>query len=247
MARRPSKSSYEHSMEIPKNEYVDKSLKFIVRAKGEEQKLLLETINKNVITFVDGPPGSGKTFLSAYFGISLLLNDKISNMIITRPAVESGEKFGYIPGEIENKFSIYLMPIFDALNQIISDEQMKILCKKNGEPSKIRTLPIAFMRGLSFRNSYVLLDEGQNTSSEQLRMVLTRIGENSKIVVVGDVRQSDIRNCNGLKDAMGRFSNIANKNCGIGIVTLTKKSIIRHPIIEIIEEAYENKDVGFSN
>jgi phosphate starvation-inducible PhoH-like protein len=209
--------------------------------KNEEQKNLIKTIEDNVITLIDGPAGSGKTFVAAVYGLQQLLQGRYKKMLISRPPVDAGPSLGYLPGEFESKLSVYLIPVFDTFSQVISEEQIKQLCKKNGDPSPIKILPLSFMRGVSFINSYVIIDEAQNTTTSQMRMILTRIGENSKLVLTGDSTQSDLRYENGHRDAIIRFTDIAKEHRGIGIVKLTEKSIVRHPIIEIIEEAYRQK------
>ena len=207
-------------------------LKLMPIAKTDEQSILLDAISNNDITFVYGPPGTGKTFLSSLFGIFSVYKGMFEKLILTRPCVEAnGERLGFLPGSLSEKLEPYLFPIFDILGRKIIAEEMKKLITNE----TIKTIPLSFLRGVTFFNSYVVVDEAQNTTKEQMRLLLTRIGERSKIVITGDINQSDIKGNNGLLDAIDRFKDMEH----IKIVELTKKSIIRNPIIAGIEERYE--------
>ena len=163
--------------------------------------------------------------------------DKI---VLTRPIVQAGENLGWLPGFVETKVKDYFVPLFTIMSQMVDKDALKSLTNGNGD-AKIQVLPLAFMRGHTFSNAVVVADEFQKATIQQTRLLLTRIGENCKIIICGDITQSDIHGPNGLDDAISRFSIIASEEKGIGIVKLTEKSIVRHPIIEIIEEAYRNK------
>ena len=209
-----------------------------VSAKNEEQKEMLRTISKNFITFVKGLAGTGKTHVSVGFAIQELLKNKYDNIILSRPVVEAGEKLGFLPGDMEDKINPYMIPVFTAMEKILGDSALvRKLTNKNGSNPKIRILPLAFMRGVSFDHSIVVLDEMQNSTPEQMRMVLTRLGENSKMIVCGDTEQSDLKNSNGLENAFKLLAGIE----GIGFCSLSSKAIVRHPIIEKIEERYSKK------
>lgn len=213
----------------------ENSININVVAKNEEQKTMLKTISENTITFVKGSPGSGKTFLSVSYGIQQLFRDKYAQLVFTRPVVEAaGEKLGFLPGDMHEKINPYMIPIFETLVQLLPPETINKLMTKNGQASQVRILPLAYMRGVSFRDSFIVSDESQNTTPEQMRMLLTRIGEGCKMVICGDIYQSDIRFKNGLADAFELLQGID----GIGFVTMTEKSIVRHPIIEAIDGRY---------
>jgi phosphate starvation-inducible PhoH-like protein len=201
-------------------------------AQNEEQEEVLRSINENLITIIAGSPGVGKTFLATMQGISDVLKNKYQRLILSRPCVEAfGENLGFLPGRYEQKLAPYMMPIIDILEDNLSSGTMKGLV----ETKVIKTIPLAFMRGIEFKNSFVILDEAQNTIPSQIYMLLTRIGKNCKIVITGDPYQSDIPERNGLVDAMDRLDGMDD----IGIVSLSPKSIIRHPIIEEIEARYK--------
>ena len=205
--------------------------KVLVTARTENQKILLKSIKENLVTIVAGPPGSGKTMLSVVSGLREFIMGKYRKMIFTRPCVEAvGENLGFLPGDLHEKIHPYMYPIFDFLSDYLTSKQIETYLKSED----IQTFPLAFMRGCTFRNSFVLLDEAQNTRPEQIRMFLTRIGENCKVVITGDPLQSDIREKNGLVDACERLEGVKN----LGIVKFLKEDIIRNPIVTDIEDRY---------
>jgi phosphate starvation-inducible PhoH-like protein len=211
------------------------NLKLIIAPKNEEQRELLKTISTNLITVVRGPAGSGKTYVSVAFALRELLKNRYDHIILTRPIVEAaGEKMGYLPGDIYEKIDPYMLPIYDILSRLVPEDVLKKMIGKNGS-SKIRILPLAYMRGLSFINSFVIADEFQNSSPEQVRLLLTRFSEGSKMILCGDVNQSDIARTNGLDDVYELLSGVED----IGFVTLTEDSIVRHPIVAKIEHKYQ--------
>jgi phosphate starvation-inducible protein PhoH and related proteins len=215
-----------------------KQFKQIVVAKNEEQKEFMKTMSQNIITFVKGAPGTGKSFLAVTYGLQRLFSGKVKQLIFTRPAVEAaGEKLGYLPGDLSEKINPYMVPLFDALTQIIPIETLDKLMRKNGNEAQIKIVPLAYMRGMNFANSFILADEMQSSGPEQMRMLLTRIAENSQMVITGDVEQSDISGVNGLQDAFNLLQGID----GIGFMTLTEQAIVRHPIIQKVEERYHNR------
>jgi len=220
-----------------KNKSASKELFTSIRpiAKNEEQKDVLRSIDENLITIIAGSPGVGKTFLATMQGISDVLKGKYQKLILSRPCVEAfGENLGFLPGDFHSKIQPYMIPIMDILEDNLSAGAILSLI----ETKTIRTIPLAFMRGIEFKNSFVILDEAQNTIPSQIYMLLTRIGKNCKIVITGDPNQSDIPETNGLVDAIDRLAGMND----IGIVQLSPKSIIRHPIIEEIEARYKQEN-----
>jgi len=204
-----------------------------VTARSPHQKELLKSIKENLVTIVSGPPGSGKTMLSVVSGLREFIMGKYKKMIFTRPCVEAaGENLGFLPGDLHEKIHPYMYPIFDFLSDYLTPKQIEAYLKSED----ILTLPLAFQRGMTFRNSFVLLDEAQNTRPEQIRMFLTRIGENCKVVITGDPLQSDIREKNGLIDAVERLRGVQN----LGVVEFSKEDILRNPIVADIEERYKS-------
>ncbi len=217
-------------------------LKCIISARNDEQKDMLRTISKNIITFVKGSPGSGKTLLAVTYALQQLFKHKFKKIVFTRPAVEAaGEKMGFLPGDMSDKIYPYMIPIFETLLELLPAEVVKKMTNKNGGDPVIRIIPLAFMRGITFKNSIIVCDEMQNSTGKQVRMVLTRIGEGSQMVLCGDVKQTDIEvmgnRVNGLLDAFNILQGIKD----IGFVTLTQESIFRHPIIKGIEQRYESR------
>lgn len=204
-----------------------------ITAKSENQKLLLKSIKENTITIVAGPPGSGKTMISVISGLREFIMGHYDKMIFTRPCVEAnGENLGFLPGDLNEKIHPYMIPIMDFLSDFLNQAKIEALVKSGD----FVTLPLAFQRGITFRNSIVILDEAQNTKPEQIRMFLTRIGENCKVIITGDPNQSDIKQKNGLVDALERLEGVSS----LGIVRFGKEDIVRNPIIEEIEKRYED-------
>lgn len=222
------------------------SISVNISAKNSEQKDMLRTVSQNSVTFVKGFPGSGKTHLAVSFGLQALLRHDYEQLIFTRPVVEAGgEKLGFLPGNMYEKIDPYMIPIFEILSKLLPQGTLNHLMQKNNvgngngdTKSPIRILPLAYMRGTTFSNSFIFADEMQNSTPEQMRMILTRLGENSKMVLCGDVYQTDIRLTNGLFDAFEKLQNID----GVGFVTLTQEAIMRHPIIQQIENRYLDRD-----
>lgn len=212
--------------------------KVIIVAKNDEQKQMMRTISENIITFIKGVPGTGKTCVAVGYALQEFMKGTYSRIIFSRPVVEAGgEKLGFLPGDISEKIDPYMLPIFEAMYQILPHNSWKKLIGKKID-SSIRILPLAYMRGTTFLNTFVVLDEMQNATIEQMRMVLTRLGDNSKMVICGDVDQSDIHKKNGLQDAFSLLEEID----GIGFCTLTADAIVRHPIIRQITERYEGRN-----
>lgn len=215
-----------------------RQMRIIVAPKTEEQRTLLKTISENTITFVCGHPGTGKTYLAIAYALQQLFRGKYEQIIVTRPVVEAaGERLGFLPGDVQEKIDPYMMPIYNFLFKMADEDVLKKLLSKNGKPAVIQICPLAYMRGATFDNSIILCDEAQNSTPEQMRMLLTRIGEGSKMIVSGDVNQSDIKYIHGLEDAFSLLPGIQS----IGFVTLTEDSVVRNPIIRDIESRYQKR------
>jgi phosphate starvation-inducible PhoH-like protein len=202
-----------------------------ITAKTQNQKLLLKSIRDNLITFAVGSAGSGKTLLSVNRCLDEFIKGNYDKMIFTRPCIEAnGENLGFLPGNLNDKISPYMMPIFDFLGDYLEHKQIEMMIREG----YIQTIPLAYMRGYTFRNSFVIGDEFQNTKPEQVKMFLTRIGENCKIVITGDPKQSDIKCKNGLSHAIELFADTDQ----IGIVEFNEDDILRHPMVALIEKKY---------
>lgn len=210
---------------------VEGSSKVVFSLKNDSQKEVLKSIKTKDVSIIYGPAGSGKTFVPVAFGLQELLKGHYDRIVFTRPCVEAyGESLGFLPGDFNEKISPYMMPIFDIMKQFIDKKVIQDLISKE----QIATIPLAFQRGISFNNSFVLLDEAQNTIPEQFRMFLTRMGENCKVVITGDPTQNDIEGINGLEDAITRLEGIEQ----IGIVQMMHDDIVRNPLIKIIDQKY---------
>ena len=205
--------------------------KIFPHSKG--QLNFIKSLTEKELIFAIGPAGTGKTFLAVSYAVSLLIAGKIDKIIISRPAVEAGEKLGFLPGDLKQKIDPYLRPIYDALHENLPYQKVLKLI----ENEKIEIAPIAYMRGRTLNNSYIILDEAQNTSAVQMKMFLTRLGINSKMVVTGDLTQIDLPNKknSGLLDAEKSLKKIKN----ISFIYLSEKDVVRHPLVSEIIKAYE--------
>lgn len=204
-----------------------------VKPKTLGQKQYVDAIRKNMITFGIGPAGTGKTYLAMAMAITAFKNEEVSRIILTRPAIEAGEKLGFLPGDLQSKIDPYLRPLYDALYQIMGADAFI----KNSEKGLIEVAPLAYMRGRTLDNAYIILDEAQNTTPSQMKMFLTRIGFGSKVVITGDRTQKDLPKdqVSGLDTAM----KILGKIEGIQFCTLTSHDVVRHPLVQKIVKAYE--------
>ena len=204
-----------------------------LRPRTIRQKAYVEAIENHDLTFAIGPAGTGKTFLATVLAARLLNERKIEKIILTRPAVEAGENLGFLPGDLQQKVDPYLRPLYDSLHTIFGNERTNALIEKG----IIEVAPIAFMRGRTLDNSLIILDEAQNTTSSQMRMFLTRLGERSKMVINGDITQIDLKNGenSGLIEASKIFANIKE----IKICYLTVEDVVRHPLVQKIIKAYK--------
>ena len=209
-----------------------------IKPKTLGQKKYVDAIRNGMITFGLGPAGTGKTYLAMAMAITAFKNNEVSRIILTRPAIEAGEKLGFLPGDLQSKIDPYLRPLYDALYQIMGAESFI----KNQEKGLIEVAPLAYMRGRTLDNAFIILDEAQNTTPAQMKMFLTRIGFGSKVVITGDSSQKDLpaESVSGLDVAVKVVKDIED----ISICTLTSKDVVRHPLVQRIVkayEAYENK------
>ncbi len=213
-----------------------KSGKKKITPKSLAQKYYVEAIRKNDIVFGIGPAGTGKTYLAMAMAISALLNDEIVRIIMVRPAVEAGERLGFLPGDLEEKVNPYLRPLYDALYDMLPFERVAKLLERG----IIEVAPLAFMRGRTLNDAFIILDEAQNTTSSQMKMFLTRIGFGSKAVITGDITQIDLddESQSGLVEAKRLLRNIP----GICFCTFSKKDVVRHPLVKRIIQAYEEDE-----
>jgi phosphate starvation-inducible PhoH-like protein len=204
-----------------------------VTAKSVNQRRYLEAIDKHDIVFGIGPAGTGKTYLAMAQAVSFLLSKRVSRIILARPAVEAGEKLGFLPGDLQEKVNPYLRPLYDALYDMLDMDRAERLLERG----TIEVAPIAFMRGRTLNDAFVILDEAQNTTSEQMKMFLTRLGFGSKAVITGDVTQIDlpVGRASGLVEAVKIVNNIE----GIAFVNFDEKDVVRHQLVQQIVKAYE--------
>ena len=203
-------------------------------AKTKSQSVYVDTIEDNTITFGIGPAGTGKTYLAMAMAVSYLKQNKVNRIILTRPAVEAGEKLGFLPGSIAEKVDPYLRPLYDALYEMVDADKINDMLEKN----IIEIAPLAFMRGRTLNDAFIILDEAQNTTKEQMKMFLTRIGFGSKAVITGDITQIDLPKISqsGLVEAMEVLSGVED----IGFVYFSEKDVVRHPVVQRIIKAYED-------
>jgi phosphate starvation-inducible PhoH-like protein len=207
--------------------------KKIIAPKSLTQKLYIESIRKHDIVFGVGPAGTGKTYLAMAMAISAFVNKEVNRIILTRPAVEAGEKLGFLPGDLSQKVDPYLRPLLDALYDMMDYDKASRLIDKNA----IEVAPLAFMRGRTLNDAFVVLDEAQNTTPMQMKMFLTRLGFNSKAVITGDTTQIDLGK--GEKSGLLEAESLVKKIEGISFVYFSKNDVVRHPLVRQIIEAYE--------
>jgi phosphate starvation-inducible PhoH-like protein len=214
--------------------------KKILAPKSVNQRRYLEAIERNDMVFGIGPAGTGKTYLAVAMAVSALINKQVARIILTRPAVEAGERLGFLPGTLQEKVDPYLRPLYDALYDMLEADRVEKLLEKN----VIEVAPIAFMRGRTLNDSFIILDEAQNSTPEQIKMVLTRLGFNSKMVINGDVTQIDLPNArrSGLIEATEVLRGVE----GISFVQFDDKDVVRHTLVQRIVRSYEkyNENIG---
>ena len=204
-----------------------------VKPKTLGQKKYVDLIKDNTIVFGIGPAGTGKTYLAMAMAITAFKQNEVNRIILTRPAIEAGEKLGFLPGDLQQKVDPYLRPLYDAIYEIMGAENFM----KNMEKGLIEVAPLAYMRGRTLDNAFIVLDEAQNTTPEQMKMFLTRIGYGSKAVITGDVTQIDL--VEGKRSGLTEATKILSGIEGIGLITLTNKDVVRHPLVQKIILAYE--------
>ncbi len=208
----------------------------IIKAKTPNQYKLIEASVDNDMVFAIGPAGTGKTYTAVALAVRALKNREVRRIILTRPAVEAGENLGFLPGDLKEKLDPYLAPLYDALRDMIPKEKLEFYL----ENKTIEIAPLAFMRGRTLDDAFVILDESQNTTTSQMKMFLTRMGESARFIITGDTSQIDLpkHQKSGLKEAVGYLKNVK----GIGFIYLDGSDVIRHPLVKQIIEAYEQKD-----
>jgi phosphate starvation-inducible PhoH-like protein len=208
----------------------------IIKAKTPNQYKLIEASVDNDMVFAIGPAGTGKTYTAVALAVRALKNREVRRIILTRPAVEAGENLGFLPGDLKEKLDPYLAPLYDALRDMIPKDKLEFYL----ENKTIEIAPLAFMRGRTLDDAFVILDESQNTTTSQMKMFLTRMGESARFIITGDTSQIDLpkHQKSGLKEAVGYLKNVK----GIGFIYLDGSDVIRHPLVKQIIEAYEQKD-----
>lgn len=204
-----------------------------IKPKTLGQKSYVDEIRKKMIVFGVGPAGTGKTYLAIAMAVTAFKNDEVGKIILTRPAIEAGEKLGFLPGDLQSKIDPYLRPLYDALYQIMGPESFA----KNMEKGLIEVAPLAYMRGRTLDNAFIILDEAQNTTPAQMKMFLTRIGFGSKVIVTGDATQKDLPKSE--KSGLEVAQKVLKKIEGISFCELTSKDVVRHPLVQKIVQAYE--------
>jgi phosphate starvation-inducible PhoH-like protein len=208
----------------------------VVRPRSDGQSRYLQALRDRELVFCIGPAGTGKTYLAVAVAVAALRRGKIKKIVLARPAVEAGEKLGFLPGDLEAKINPYLRPLLDALHDLMDYDQIR----RYTESDLIEIAPLAFMRGRTLNDAVIILDEGQNTTVPQMKMFLTRMGQNARIVVTGDVTQVDLPagTVSGLADAVERLKDVN----GVGMVFLDRSDIVRHPLVQAIVDAYEQAE-----
>ena len=212
-----------------------------IKPKTLGQKKYVDAIRNGMITFGLGPAGTGKTYLAMAMAITAFKNNEVGRIILTRPAIEAGEKLGFLPGDLQSKIDPYLRPLYDALYQIMGAESFL----KNSEKGLIEVAPLAYMRGRTLDNAFIILDEAQNTTPAQMKMFLTRIGFGSKVVITGDETQKDLPG--GQTSGLDVAVRVVGKINDIGVCRLTSKDVVRHPLVQKIVKAYEEYETKTQN
>ena len=240
-----TKQSVSYLVQMANEDHMDKVKEFLgdsicltvrgkqIKSKTHGQKTYVDAIRDNIVVFGIGPAGTGKTFLAVAMAVTAFRDKQVSRIILTRPAVEAGEKLGFLPGDMQNKVDPYLRPLYDSLNEIMGAETYQ----KYLEKGMIEIAPLAFMRGRTLDDSFIILDEAQNTTPEQMKMFVTRIGFGSKAVITGDITQIDLpgNKKSGLKEVIKVLRGIK----GLEFIYLTEKDVVRHELVQKIIKAYE--------
>jgi len=210
-----------------------KTRKKLIEPRTDAQKAYVQSLFTHELAFGIGPAGTGKTYLAVAVGVNMLIGGHVDKIILSRPAVEAGEKLGYLPGDMKDKVDPYMQPLYDALNDFLPGKQ----AAKMMEEKVIEIAPLAFMRGRTLSNAFVVLDEAQNATTMQMKMFLTRLGEGSRMVITGDRTQVDLPR--GVKSGLADAERLLNKIPSIGFNYFTSKDVVRHPLVAAIIEAYE--------
>ena len=231
-------SNGEHVVSLSDEPVVLHTRQGAVTPRSDGQKQFYEAVQKDDMVFAIGPAGTGKTFLAVAFAVAAYKNRRVKRIILSRPAVEAGERLGFLPGDLKEKIDPYLAPLYDALNELMPAVNLKSLLSKR----TVEVIPLAYMRGRTLDNAFVILDEAQNCSAMQMKMFLTRLGPNSRAIITGDKTQMDIpdKNDSGLLQA----EQILKKIDGIGFVYLDQSDVVRHRLIKDIIKAYNHNDNG---
>lgn len=207
-----------------------------IKPRGENQNLYVNSIKKHDINFGIGPAGTGKTYLAVACAVEALNNEEVKRILLVRPAVEAGEKLGFLPGDLAQKVDPYLRPLYDALYEMLGFDQVARFIEKN----IIEVAPLAFMRGRTLNNAFIILDESQNTTPEQMKMFLTRIGFGSTAVITGDITQTDLPK--GARSGLSHGQQVLKNVSGIGSIHFDAKDVVRHPLVQRIVEAYDKHE-----
>jgi phosphate starvation-inducible PhoH-like protein len=225
----------QQTVEADEDEIAVKTKRGVVRGRGPNQKNYLRAISRHAINFGVGPAGTGKTYLAVACAVAALQSDQVQRIVLVRPAVEAGERLGFLPGDMAQKIDPYLRPLYDALYEMLGFERVATLIERN----VIEVAPLAFMRGRTLNDAFVILDEAQNTTREQMKMFLTRIGFGSTAVVTGDVTQIDLprKSVSGLRHALRILADVK----GVSFSYFTASDVVRHPMVQHIVEAYDRE------
>jgi phosphate starvation-inducible PhoH-like protein len=207
----------------------------VISARSRQQAAYIHALKEQELVIAEGPAGTGKTYLAVALGVEMMVTGLIDRLILSRPAVEAGERLGFLPGDIQEKVDPYLRPLYDALHDMLPFEQVR----KKIAIGEIEVAPLGFMRGRTLSNSVIILDEAQNTTEVQMKMFLTRLGSNSRMIVTGDLSQVDLPKGvpSGLRDALETLKGVR----GVGMINFTERDVVRHPLVSRIVRAYENK------
>ena len=226
----------DNTVPFPSDDMLIRTKRVRIKPRGTHQREYVKQIRKHDINFGVGPAGTGKTFLAVAAGVEALMRDEVKRILLVRPAVEAGEKLGFLPGDLAQKIDPYLRPLYDALYEMLGFEQVGKMIERN----QIEIAPLAYMRGRTLSHSFVILDESQNTTKEQMKMFLTRVGFGSKAVITGDVTQVDLPRgvYSGLKHGLEVLDGVD----GIGITRFNNRDVVRHPLVQRIVDAYDRFD-----